>query len=127
MNRARSGAVLLGIYLAGGLAGARLYSQTEWTKHPQNPVIVTPGGCSGDWDCRTIHSVSVLLDGDTYRMWYVARAGQDVASIGYATSPDGIAWTKHPGNPVIVTPGGCSGDWDCRTIHSVTVLLDGDT
>lgn len=35
----------------------------------------------------------VVKDGDTYHMWYCHMVG-DFFRIGYATSPDGIHWTK---------------------------------
>jgi predicted GH43/DUF377 family glycosyl hydrolase len=43
-------------------------------------------------------------------MWY--SGGQDFYShrIGYATSPDGISWTKYAGNPVLGPEH--AGSWD---------------
>ncbi len=35
-----------------------------------------------------------------YRMWYSGGEQYEPDAIGYATSPDGLAWTKHAGNPV---------------------------
>ncbi len=37
---------------------------------------------------------SVVRDGDTYRMWFSARAHSNPYTIGYAESADGIAWTR---------------------------------
>ncbi len=45
--------------------------------------------------------------------------------IGYATSPDGILWEKHPDNPVLDI--GAAGEWDDQRIVSPAVLLDGTT
>ncbi len=50
-----------------------------------------------------------VYDDSVYRMWYAGHEGSGVMSIGYATSTDGVAWTKFIGNPVLV-PGG-AGDW----------------
>jgi uncharacterized repeat protein (TIGR01451 family) len=53
-------------------------------------------------------------------MWY---SGQNVNQyIGYATSNDGIAWTKHPGNPVMDL--GPSGAWDDAHLETPSVLRD---
>ena len=45
----------------------------------------------------------VLQEGSTYKMWYVGHriSGQNTSKVGYATSSDGITWTKYPGNPVV--------------------------
>jgi hypothetical protein len=51
----------------------------------------------------------VLREDGAYKMWYRGRPDR---AIGYATSPDGIQWTKHPGNPVFT--GGPSS-WETYT------------
>ena len=40
---------------------------------------------------------SVVLDGDTLKMWYAGR-GNSATGIGLAWSVDGIVWTKVPGS-----------------------------
>jgi hypothetical protein len=35
-----------------------------------------------------------------FRMWYSGGEGYEPNAIGYATSPDGLVWTKHPDNPI---------------------------
>ena len=35
-----------------------------------------------------------------FRMWYSGGEQYEPDAIGYATSPDGLAWTRHAGNPV---------------------------
>ena len=35
-----------------------------------------------------------------FRMWYSGGEQYEPNAIGYATSPDGLPWTKHAGNPV---------------------------
>jgi hypothetical protein len=67
------------------------------------PTPVIAGGGPGAWDEFVREKVWVLYDGGIYKMWYGGHsaAGQDASKIGYATSPDGLTWTKHPGNPVV--------------------------
>ena len=91
-----------------------------WTKYPGNPVLDL--GPSGTWDDSHIKAPRVLFNGTEYKMWYV---GQDVSHkrIGYATSPDGIVWTKYPGNPVLDL--GPSGEWDDRNVYEHCILVAG--
>jgi hypothetical protein len=57
-------------------------------------------------------------------MWYSGDSGSNGNNrIGYATSPDGIVWTKHPANPVLDL--GPSGAWDDNYAHVPAVLFDG--
>ena len=35
-------------------------------------------------------------------MWYSGGEQNEPNAIGYATSPDGLTWTKHGSNPVFV-------------------------
>jgi hypothetical protein len=65
-----------------------------------DPVLQT--GPTDSWDSESIWGCSVLRAGDGWEMFYAAsRLG--VVQIGYATSPDGVQWTRYEGNPV-VTP-----------------------
>lgn len=61
-------------------------------------------GPPGSFDAHNIYHMDVLVHEGT---WYVFYTGLDVGgpgeqqSIGLATSPDGITWRKHPGNPIL--------------------------
>ncbi|MEJ2196013.1 MAG: T9SS type A sorting domain-containing protein, partial [Ignavibacteriaceae bacterium] len=55
-----------------------------------------------------------------YHMWFGGHDGSNNRQIGYATSPDGITWTKYSGNPVL-TPG--SSSWDDIWVDSPEVLF----
>ncbi len=94
-----------------------------WTKLPGNPVLST--GVSGAWDDQFAFAPSVLLDGSTYKMWYVGSSAADTTrKIGYATSPDGITWTRQGSSPVFTA--GSAGAWDAK-IGFPTVIKDGST
>jgi len=74
----------------------------HWTKSANNPVIAHGPGV---YDARYTRGPSVVFDHGTYRMWYTGTiALNSTASyfnaIDYATSPDGVHWTKYQGNPV---------------------------
>jgi hypothetical protein len=103
-----------------------------WTKHPGNPILDL--GSSGSWDDYNTHANSVIFDGATYHMWYTGQPDGTKGRIGYATSPDGISWTKYAGNLCLGTSGdGCVfdtgpvGAWDDTYVYSPSVFFDGVT
>lgn len=64
----------------------------NWTKDAANNPVVDLGGM-GDWDESEVLHPAVYHDGVTYHMWYNGF-GQSAQRTGYATSPDGVNWTK---------------------------------
>ena len=91
-----------------------------WTKSSANPVL--DWGTGGTWD-DDVDNPSVIFDGIQYKMWYFEDDGPTYRTFGYATSPDGIIWTKYHGNPVLER--GPSGSWDDSDVHDPSVLFDG--
>jgi PKD repeat protein/predicted GH43/DUF377 family glycosyl hydrolase len=78
----------------------------NWKKHPNNPVL-TIGSNQQDWDGHYVRSPEVYYDGMLYHMWFEGLGGTTTNrpyQIGYATSYDGINWTKYPNNPIIRYP-----------------------
>ena len=55
------------------------------------------------WDHSIRERGYILREGETYHMWYTGynknRSG-GAKFLGYATSPDGLKWTRYPNNPV---------------------------
>jgi predicted GH43/DUF377 family glycosyl hydrolase len=103
----------------------------NWTRYP-NPVL--DSGPSGSWDELTVFQPCVLFDGTTYHMWFGGHNGK-VRRIGYATSPDGITWTKYD-DPTTTAPPyaesdpvldiGLPGSWENDWVDSPNVLfIDG--
>jgi hypothetical protein len=80
---------------------AQTVSYTDFHTGPAEPVLT--GGGPGAWDQFIREKVSVIQDETGFRMWYVGHsaAGQSTSKVGYATSTDGVTWTKYPGNPII--------------------------
>ncbi|MCK4652818.1 MAG: T9SS type A sorting domain-containing protein [Candidatus Cloacimonetes bacterium] len=110
----------------------KVYPQTEWTKYEGNPVL--DPGPPGAWDENVVVHPSVLFDGTTYHMWYSNYVNALCVNIGYATSPDGITWTKYD-DPTTTSPPfaqsdpvlnpGEPGEWDdARVSHPKVLLLD---
>jgi predicted GH43/DUF377 family glycosyl hydrolase len=110
----------LGSYESIGYASSD--NALDLTKHPNNPVLTS--GSSGDWDDSAVYSPSVIKDGSTYKMWYTGYSSSaDIAQIGFATSTDGINWTKDSNNPVLSV--GASGSWDSDLVANSAVIKDG--
>jgi hypothetical protein len=97
----------------------RLFAQTNWQKYAGNPVLVP--GPPGAWDDHWMFSGDVLFENTTYHMWYSSFDSINTR-IGYATSPDGIAWTKYAGNPVM--DNGLPGSWDETGVGRATVVYN---
>ena len=119
-------------YTGGGLVPGETFigyatSQDgfNWTRHDDNPVLVT--GPAGSWDESLVVMPCVLIRDSVYHMWYTGQSGLDMNTnykIGYATSPDGINWTKDMvNNPVLDKGpyGSFDGDW----VGSGPVIFDG--
>jgi predicted GH43/DUF377 family glycosyl hydrolase len=110
---------LLGMILC--LASAT-QAQVVWTKHAENPVLEP--GPAGSWDDNYLIEPYVLFDGTNYKMWYGGHDGAN-SRIGYATSPDGVVWTRDALNPVLDL--GPTGSWDDFSITASWVLYDSTT
>lgn len=105
---------------------SNVYAQVNWTQYPGNPVLDL--GATGNWDEGTVWLQSVILVGDTLKMWYSGKSDSHIFnnnfSIGYAWSLDGFNWTKYNGNPVM---SGRPGMWDEVGVQHCVVIQDGDT
>jgi len=99
-----------------------LLAQTNIVKYPGNPVLDV--GPEGSWDDAIVNNPSVIFDGANYKMWYGGNDGTNFR-IGYATSPDGVNWTKADSvNPVLDI--GIADSWDDENVASPCVLYDGN-
>src|SRR6516162_3194394 len=89
---------IFGILLWASIhAGGQSETTAGWVKHPKNPVL---GG-----DLGTCFDISVLKEGDTYRMWFSWRPKKSIALV---ESKDGFRW----GKPVIVLAPNEKTDWE---------------
>lgn len=73
---------------------------TRWSSYAQNPVFAAAG--PEHWDARIRERGWILREGDVYRMWYTGYDGtrQGLKMLGYATSPDGLHWTRPQAEPL---------------------------
>ena len=102
---------------APGARGADLYRATApeaagpWTAEP-TPVL---SGTAGGWDSQGLDFPSVVHTETGYLMLYAGSSlsAPNEGRIGYATSPDGVTWTK--GEAPLIEPGFCGG-FDARSV-----------
>lgn len=116
---------------ANGVSKIGVASSTDglaWARYDENPVL--SAGSAGSWDSGSVQESWVIFDGTTFKMWYTGERFDDKgavasAAIGFATSPDGLHWTKFSGNPVL-SPGG-SGSWDSEWVFRPSVIYTGSS
>ena len=83
----------------------------------QNPVFAAEG--AGRWDVKIRERGWILREGDTYHLWFTGYDGtrDGIKQLGYATSADGLKWTRYPGNPLV------RGHW----VEDMMVVKQDDT
>jgi len=101
------------IWLARNTAG-NTNSLTAFTKVQQ----VLDVGPTGAWDQDKVGRPSVLLENGVYKMWFDGQKS-GVRHVGYATSTDGVNFTKHPMNPLVLNAGAV----DVKKIGNVYVMV----
>jgi hypothetical protein len=74
--------------------------KVELTPYESNPILTA--GTEGEWDSGFVFGASVIVRDSTYYMFYTGGASfmKDHA-VGYATSEDGLHWTKYANNPIL--------------------------
>ncbi len=90
----------------------------SWDLHP-DPVL-TP--TSGTWDQYNVQFPFVIRENGLYKMWYSSSPQSDYnqCKIGYATSPDGIEWTKDTLHNPIFGPG--TDPWEAGGVMACYVM-----
>ena len=106
--------VSLGLITATLLATAADVPRELVAFQPHSGTPVFTGAGPGHWDAKIRERGWIMVDapakpGDAplFRLWYTGYDGtrEGIKQLGYATSPDGVNWTRHPSNPIH------SGDW----------------
>ena len=69
-----------------------------WKRMSEKPVL----SFDKPWEKVAVMCPHVIWDEQAklFRMWYSGGEQYEPNAIGYASSPDGLAWTKHESNPV---------------------------
>jgi hypothetical protein len=95
------------------------FAQFDWTKYGDN-FVLTHG--PDNFDLLALGQPSILFEEGVIRMWYPGVGSDGKARLCYATSTDGIEWTKHG---VAMDVGG-DGEWDRGWIDTPDVLKTDD-
>lgn len=85
-----------------------------WTKHG-SPLLTPTYG----WEKEGVCCPNVIFDGEVgrYLMWYSGGPTYEPEAVGFATSPDGVTWTKYSSEPIFAKGNG----WDNGQIGSFQV------
>jgi hypothetical protein len=83
--------------------------RVNWTRQNDGNAVFDVGA-AGKFDDVHVSSPNVVYNGSMYHMWYRGYDGSNWR-IGYATSSDGVTWTRqNNGNAVLDL--GAGGSWD---------------
>lgn len=95
----------------------------QWKRMSEKPVL-SP---DQPWEDVAIMCPHVLWDEkqQTYRMWYSAGQQYEPNAIGYATSPDGVNWTKPKDNPIFTADP--ANPWERHKVTACQIIpMDGE-
>lgn len=90
----------------------------SWERASDCPVLLpdTP------WEKVAVMCPHVIWDEQEklYKMWYSGGEQYEPDAIGYATSPDGLSWTKYTGNPVFINNE--ANEWEQYKVTACQVI-----
>ncbi|MDB5338981.1 MAG: Beta-xylosidase [Planctomycetaceae bacterium] len=74
---------------------------THWEPYSKNPVFTAAG--PGHWDEKIRERGWIIKEGDQWNLWYTGYDGtkEGRRMLGYATSNDGLIWTRFAQHPLI--------------------------
>ena len=88
----------------------------HFAPYKNNPVFTGTGMAT--WDQQIRERGWILREGANWYLWYTGYTHIDSTKyLGYATSPDGIVWTRYKDNPVY------NSDW----VEDMCVVRSGNT
>ncbi len=97
----------------------------HWTRYHQEPYEDAPvldHGEDDDWDSNYAAFGTVIRESPgKWHFWYSGGQTQVGDGIGYASSEDGINWTKDPDNPLIHKIDGV--DWRDNRTYTPSVIF----
>ena len=105
---------------SGPLSAAIGYAVSDDGIHWERPLAHPVLRPDKPWENHIIWTPHVIYDEeeDLFKMWYAGGAteGTESDALGYATSKDGIHWTKYPLNPIFVPDG--SIPWEMAKVSA---------
>ena len=93
-----------------------------WERMSDRPVLAA----EQPWEKAAVMCPHVLFDDKTkqYRMWYSGGEQYEPNAVGYATSEDGLKWTKHDKNPIFKPD--LQSTWEKDRVTACQVIRHGD-
>jgi len=93
-----------------------------WKRESDKPVL----SAEQTWEKVAVMCPHVIYDDKAklYRMWYSGGEQHEPNAIGYATSEDGLKWTKHENNPIFRPDP--KSDWEKERVTACQVIRQGD-
>jgi predicted GH43/DUF377 family glycosyl hydrolase len=94
----------------------------KWKRMSDRPVL-SP---DQPWEKGAVMCPHILYDpkAKLFRMWYSGGEHYEPDAIGYATSPDGVKWTKLKNNPIFKPDA--RNAWEKDRVTGCQVLRQGD-
>ena len=94
----------------------------SWKRESDKPVL----SAEKPWEKVAVMCPHVVYDDKDklYRMWYSGGEQHEPNAIGYATSADGLKWTKHENNPVFRPDP--KNDWEKERVTAAQLVRQGD-
>jgi len=92
-----------------------------WKRMSDQPVMAP----HQPWEKVAVMCPHVNWDSQSklFRMWYSGGEQYEPDSIGYATSPDGLTWTKHGNNPIFKPDP--NFPWEKQKVTACQVIQNG--
>lgn len=108
-----------------GAARAQSIPDGALVRYAGNPLLTK--GPSGSYDQLKIGPRAILREApNVWKMWYEAVPGGNQSTTAYATSSDGLTWTKYAGNPVMSPSEPWEGAGGTNHEDSPTAVLKED-
>ena len=94
----------------------------NWTRMSKTPVLSPTVA----WEKVAVMCPSVIWDEEEqiFKMWYSGGDQYEPDAIGYATSKDGLNWTKYFGNPVFKNDPG--NTWEQYKVTACQIIKEKD-
>lgn len=94
----------------------------HWERASLQPVLAA----EEPWEKAAVMNPTVLWDASSglYRLWYSGGDQYEPDALGYASSPDGFHWTRHPGNPIFTANPSLA--WEQHKVDGCQVLYHKD-
>jgi LacI family transcriptional regulator len=91
----------------------------QWERVTNDPVLTA----TEPWEKATVMCPCVIWDESEqiYKMWYSGGQHHEPDAIGYATSKDGLTWTKCTANPMFIPDP--ANSWDGFKVAAPQVFL----